>query len=250
MAALVTGRRKEREAVTDMAIEADGLGDRYHFLIRRLHSLSGVVPIGAFLCVHLSVNAAIIAGPDAFQYAVDQIHKMANLGILKAVEVLFIFLPIAFHAVVGVMIWLDGRPNPTRFHYCGNVRYAVQRWSGIVAMIFILLHLWHVHWIIPGGIDFDAHAASASAYQAMQAGWAGPVYAVGLLCAVFHLANGIWTFLITWGVTIGPKSQMRSGWVCGMIGMALALLGLGALFTLKNMEAPTPAAPTVTHEAH
>ncbi len=236
--------------MTGIAIEADGLGDRYHFLIRRLHSLSGIVPIGAFLCVHLSVNAALIAGPDAFQYAVDQIHKLANLGILKPVEVLFIFLPIAFHAVVGVIIWLDGRPNPTRFHYCGGVRYALQRWTGIAAMIFILVHLWHVHWIIPGGVDFDAHTAAASAFNALQAGWAAPVYAVGLLCAVFHLANGIWTFLITWGVTIGPKSQTRSAWVCGIIGIALTLLGLGALFTLKNMEAPTPAAQAVTNEAH
>ena len=94
-------RRKERTVVADVTADAGTISDKYHFLVRRLHSLSGIVPVGVFLCIHLSINASIIAGPRAFQYAVDQIHKLNNLGILKAVELLFIFAPIAFHAVVG-----------------------------------------------------------------------------------------------------------------------------------------------------
>ena len=67
--------------------------------------------------------------------------------------------------------------------------------------------------------------------------WTGPVYALGVLCSVYHLANGIWTFLITWGITVGPQSQARSGYVCAVIGIALGLLGLGALLKLKTMDA-------------
>jgi succinate dehydrogenase / fumarate reductase cytochrome b subunit len=235
--------------VTDVAAKADALGERSHFALRRLHSLSGIVPVGAFLCVHLSVNASIMAGADAFQFAVDQIHKLNNLGILKPVEVLFIFAPIAFHAILGVIIWLSGRQNVLEYRYCGNLRYTLQRWTGIITLVFILVHLWHVHWIIPGGIEFDAHAAAASTVVAMQASWSAPVYAIGVLCAVFHLANGVWTFLITWGVTIGPRSQTASAWVCAGIGVALGLLGIAALITLETMDAPV-SEPTALEQPH
>lgn len=223
--------------------------DQYHFILRRLHSLSGIVPVGVFLCVHLSVNASIMAGPRAFQFAVDQLHNLDRLGILKAVEVAFIFVPIAFHAVVGVLIWLSGRSNVIAYQHVGNLRYTLQRWTGIIAILFILTHLWHVHWIIPGGSGFDPHAAAQTTAEAMRAWWTGPVYAIGVLCAVFHFANGIWTFLITWGITIGPRSQTISGVVCAIIGIVLALLGMGAVITLKTMDASTPASPAAT-ESH
>lgn len=231
--------------MTGVAAEGTALDDRFHFVIRRLHSLTGIVPIGTFLCIHLSVNASIMAGPKAFQFAVDQIHNLNNLGILKLVEVLGIFLPIAFHAILGVFIWLEGKQNLTTYRYCGNTRYTLQRWTGVIAFAFILLHLWHVHWIIPGGYHFDAHAAASSTVTAMQSWWTAPAYAIGLLCAVFHLANGLWTFLITWGVTTGPKSQIKSAWLCGILGALLGLLGIGALITLETMDASTAAVSTV-----
>ncbi len=235
--------------VADVTAGTEAFSERYHFLIRRLHSLSGIIPVGVFLCIHMSVNASIIAGPNAFQYAVDQIHKLNNLGILKAVEVVFILIPIAFHGLVGLWIWLSSQPNMLRYRYGGNIRYTLQRWAGIVTFGFILVHLWHVHWVIPGGAEFDAHAAAETTRAALAAGWAGPAYFIGVLCAVFHLANGIWGFLIVWGVTIGPRSQVISGYVCALIGVVVGLLGLGALFTLKTMEAPppTPHAVTATH---
>ena len=228
-------------AVADVTAETETLSGRYHFLIRRLHSLSGIIPVGVFLCVHLSVNVSLIAGPQAFQFAVDQIHKLHNLGILKAVEVLFILLPIAFHALIGVIIWLSSMPNVSAYRYGSNVRYTLQRWTGLITIGFILVHLWHVHWVIPGGAEFDAHAAAETTLAAMSAWWTGPVYLVGVLCAVFHLANGIWTFLIVWGVTIGPESQRLSGRVCLIIGLVLGLFGLGALARLKTMDLSAPA---------
>lgn len=231
--------------MADTTAETGNLGERYHFAIRRIHSLSGIIPVGVFLCVHLSVNGAILAGPDSYQFAVDQIHILANLGILKPVEVAFIFLPIAFHAIVGVIIWLEGKPNLTAYKYGGNVRYVLQRWTGVIAFIFILLHLWHVHWIIPGGTEFDPHDAARTTVQAMTGWWTGPVYAIGVLCAVFHLANGIWTFLITWGVTIGPRSQALSGRVCLVIGIGLGLLGMASLIKIRSMDASTMTSPPV-----
>jgi succinate dehydrogenase / fumarate reductase cytochrome b subunit len=232
--------------VADVTADLGAFSDRYHFLLRRLHSLSGIVPVGVFLCIHLSVNASIMAGPRAFQFAVDQIHNLSNLGILKVVEVVFILIPIAFHAVVGVIIWLTSQPNVTRYRYGGNIRYTLQRWTGILAILFIIIHLRHVHWIL-GSAAFDAHDAAGSTVRAMAGAWTGLVYLIGVLCAVFHFANGIWTFLITWGVTIGPAAQRRSGYVCAVVGIILGLLGLGSLITLKTTDAVAPATAEQGH---
>lgn len=233
-----------------MTVDAGAVDERYYFLIRRLHSLTGIVPVGTFLCVHLSVNATIMAGPNAFQFAVDQIHNLNKLGILKAVEVLFIFMPIAFHAIVGVVIWLSGRPNVMAYQYCGNVRYMLQRITGIIALVFILVHLWQVHWIIPSGTQFDPHSAAQSVVALLDRWWTGPLYALGVISAVYHLANGIWTSLITWGITISPNSQKLSAYACIVIGLMLGLMGLGSLRTIKTMDTSTLPPPAAATESH
>jgi succinate dehydrogenase / fumarate reductase cytochrome b subunit len=200
------------------------------------------------------LNGALIAGGEAYQNAVNLVHSLDRVGVLKVVEVVFIFIPIAFHAILGIVIWLTSQPNVMAYRYGGNLRYTLQRWTALVTVVFILAHLWHVHWLgawLPGGAQFDPHAAPASAIAALDAWWLGPVYAIGVICAVFHFANGIWTFLIVWGITIGPRSQTLSGYVCAIIGVVLALLGLGSLCRLKTMDASTLTAPAVmeTHTA-
>ena len=49
---------------------------RHEFVIRRLHSLTGLVPVGAFLFVHFVTNVSILDGPATFQMRVDQIHSL------------------------------------------------------------------------------------------------------------------------------------------------------------------------------
>ncbi|MCP4592974.1 MAG: succinate dehydrogenase [bacterium] len=238
--------------MADVTAAAGGATERYHFLIRRLHSLTGIVPVGVFLCVHMLLNGSMLAGGEAYQNAVGLVHSLDKVGILKLVEVGFIFIPIAFHAIVGLMIWLTSAPNLTTYQYGGNVRYTLQRWSGIIALVFILVHLWHVHWLgkpFPYGAQFDPHDAPASAVAAMQAWWAGPAYAIGVLCAVYHFANGVWTFLITWGITVGPRAQRGAGFACAALGIVLGLIGLGSLCKLKTYDASESTAPAA-HSRH
>lgn len=216
------------------------------FLLRRLHSLSGIVPIGAFLVMHLGTNAMVAfnqPGEDYFQQQVDRIHALGPL--LIPVEILFIFIPIAFHAGLGVKIWLESKPNTMYYPYLANFRYMLQRVTGVIALIFIAVHLWHMHWLggYFGGGYFDPHDASRTAAGALQSGkwWAWPLYQVGIVSAVYHFANGIWTSLITWGITIGRDAQRKAGYVCAVFGIALAATGLIAMRGF--MTFPDPQAP-------
>lgn len=228
--------------------------ERYFFLLRRLHSLCGIVPVGVYLIVHLTVNSTVYFGADAFQ---DQVNKIHSLGVfLVPVEIVGIFLPILFHAILGVVIICQGSSNATNYRYGGNVRYTLQRVTGGIAFIFIMYHVWQTHKFfkgVGGGGAFDPHAARASIAAIMQsAGYIPWVYAIGMGSAVFHLANGIWTSLITWGITIGENAQRKSGYVCTALGIALFVLGMTSVLTLENVAAPPSEehAPAIRADAH
>lgn len=215
------------------------LADRHHFLIRRLHSLTGIVPVGVFVCIHLATNASILVPgePGAeFQRSVERIHALGPL--LVPVEIIGIFIPIAFHALLGVKIWLSSSPNARAYRYGSNVRYTIQRMTGMIVFAFILYHLWHMHWLGSplGGGAFALHdeagaaAGARTTAAALQASrWIPVVYALGIVATVFHLANGVWTSLITWGITIRPQTQRAAGYVCAVFGVLLGVAGLGAL---------------------
>ncbi len=117
---------------------------RYEFIIRRLHSLTGLVPVGAYLAFHLATNASILDGLDAYQTRVDQIAGLGPTTIFL-LEWPFIFLPIIFHAVIGILIVCRGERNVGSYPYLGNIRYTLQRWTGVIAFVFIFWHVFHMH---------------------------------------------------------------------------------------------------------
>jgi len=210
--------------------------ERHQFLIYRLFSLSGLVPVGAFLVVHLLTNSSILAGAGSFQARVDMIHSLGPL--LVPVEVAFIFLPLAFHAVVGFLIIANGLPNVGSYPYVGNVRYTLQRVSGMVAAVFIVGHIIQLHWLGRplGGGQFDPHYASSTAAVALQPMWISALYALGVLAAVFHFSNGLWTLGITWGIWTSPAAMRRANFVSIAVGVVLAAAGLGAISGMRNID--------------
>jgi succinate dehydrogenase / fumarate reductase cytochrome b subunit len=208
---------------------------RNQFLIYRLFSLSGLIPVGAFLVVHLLTNASVLGGAAAFQSRVDMIHGLGPL--LVPVEWAFIFLPMMFHAVVGFVIIANGLPNVGSYPYVGNVRYTLQRATGMIAFVFIVGHVIHLHWMgeALGGGKFAAEAATSSAATAIHPLLASILYAIGVLSAVFHLANGLWTLGITWGIWTSPAAMRRANAVSIVVGVVLAAAGLGAIGKLRDI---------------
>ncbi len=229
--------------------------DRHYLLLRRLHSLTGVVPIGAFLVPHLLTNSSIVwgrwlnpsrygdAGVETFQHEVNFIHSLPALVLL---EFGLIWLPIAFHAILGIVFARTGRFNVSRYPSVGNWRYTLQRLTGYVGLLFIVLHVtslrfdWDWWGLTPG---FDAERAASSTAEHFQRGaWGVPfavaLYLTGMLSLVYHFANGLWTAAITWGLTVRVPAQRRWGQVCAATGLLLAAAGVAAVvgFSLLNPE--------------
>jgi succinate dehydrogenase/fumarate reductase cytochrome b subunit (b558 family) len=199
--------------------------DRRHFLLKRLHSLSGVVPVGAFLLEHLWTNARAVYGRESFNRAVGEIQALPGLAYI---ELFGIFLPLVFHAVYGLVIAAQGRPNVGSYGYTRNWLYLLQRVSGVVAFAFIGVHLWQYRvQKLLGVLPWEDQYAALMTDLATPRWFA--VYFLGVTASVFHFANGLWLFGNTWGVTVSARSMKRSGVLCAAVGAALWVLGVNTL---------------------
>jgi succinate dehydrogenase / fumarate reductase, cytochrome b subunit len=223
------------------------IGGRYHFLLRRLHSLTGIV-FGGYLVVHLLVNATLIegsrhdGGPSVFQLQVDKIH---SLPFLAVVETLFIYLPILFHTVYGIWITLTGQPNVGHYSYKKNWFYFFQRVSAIVLVFFMLFHVLGMKGVFGGELGYALTFAPLEATQStvnhMKAAWwiGYVVYPIGILASCYHLANGFWTAGITWGLTISEHAQKRWGRACtGLFLLTLVCATMALVATLRDQYRP------------
>jgi succinate dehydrogenase / fumarate reductase cytochrome b subunit len=220
------------------------------FVLARLHSLFGIAPVGLFLCFHLTVNATMLAGPEKYQRAVEAIHQLDGLGVLLPLEVLLIFAPLLFHALYGVVILFKGSVNLPSYRYLGNARYVLQRASGIGLLLFILFHIWQMHWLGKpfGGALFvrsdpaDPLMAAGSVASAIRSSPLSlAMYSLGPAAAVFHLANGLWTAAITWGLTIGPRSQRLSGAACLALCAVVGAMAMATIHAFGVFRYPWPA---------
>ena len=220
---------------------------RHEFFIRRLHSFTGLIPVGGFMVFHLATNASIADGVEIFQYRVNVIHGLGPSTIML-LEWPFIFLPILFHAIVGMMIVSRGKRNVTAYPYPENIRYTLQRWTGVIAFFFIFWHVFHMHgwlkfeWWVDyvakplGGHQFDP-ARVITAAEAIQASiWIRLFYIVGVLCCVYHFVNGIWTAGITWGLWISPRAQRMASGLALVIGLFLGGVSVAALYGMSTID--------------
>ncbi len=238
--------------------DAQTFEDRHHFLLRKLHSLSGIVPIGVFLIEHLLTNSmAWYGGSEKYNQSVSFIRGLPYLPLL---EVFGIFLPIAFHAVYGIKIAMTAQPNVAQYPYLANRRYLLQRVTGYIAFLFLIVHLGKfrfAHWIglsdhhfleTPGGAFFEATRAGFVGWKPWGlevATWMVVLfYVVGLWAACYHFANGIWSFCVSWGITVGEKAQRRVGIGAAAVGVLLFFWGCMSLYAFAS---PTPQA-RVEHE--
>jgi succinate dehydrogenase / fumarate reductase cytochrome b subunit len=213
---------------------------RHQFILYRLFSLSGLIPVGAYLVVHLLTNASILNGPMSFQEQVDRIHSLGL--VLPLVEWVFIFLPLMFHATVGWLIISGAMPNTGSYPYASNIRYTMQRATGIIAFVFIVFHVIQLHHFFGapfkeiGGAAFDPEHAGSSAAVAIRPLWITILYAIGMLAVVYHFANGIWTQGITWGIWTSAAAQRRASWISGIVGVLLAIVGLSAIGGMATVD--------------
>jgi succinate dehydrogenase cytochrome b subunit len=52
---------------------------------------------------------------------------------------------------------------------------------------------------------------------------------LGILCASWHFAYGLWLFAAKWGITTGDGARRKFGYVCFAIGLLFVAVGAATM---------------------
>lgn len=197
------------------------------FLLRKLHQLTGIVPLGLFYFVHLFTNSKAMNGEAQYEKAVQDIH---DLPFLLLLEIFGIFIPLLFHSIYGVIISGEARMNNFAYGYGRNWFYTLQRMTGAFLFFFILFHVLNFRFgLIPGLNETPIAGNAGVAYNIVAAEFSIPwimiLYILGIAATAWHLGYGFWLFAVDWGIVIGEKAQRTALYAC--VALAVLLFGVG-----------------------
>ena len=200
------------------------------FILRKLHQLSGIVPLGIFLLEHFYTNSKALDGAAHFN---DAVKDLQSIPYILFVEIGGIFIPLIYHAVYGLVITVEARPNNLNYPYPRNWFYLIQRITGVILFFFIAFHVLNFRFgMIPGLNTISVATHPEDAFRIVSGEFRMIpifiIYVIGITATVWHLANGIWLFLVDWGITIGERAQRLAGYACIGFGIVLLLVGLNA----------------------
>ena len=200
------------------------------FVLRKLHQLTGIFPLAIFLLEHFYTNSKALTGAKDFNNAVVDLQ---SIPYILFVEIGGIFIPLIYHAVYGLVITAEARPNNLAYPYARNWFYTIQRITGIILFFFITFHVLNFRFgLIPGLNTMSVADHTDQAFNIVQREFRMVpifiVYVIGITATVWHLANGIWLFLVDWGITIGERAQRLTGYACIAFGVVLLAVGINA----------------------
>jgi succinate dehydrogenase / fumarate reductase cytochrome b subunit len=195
------------------------------FYYRKIHSLLGVIPIGAFLLEHFLTNWKSTKGNEAF---IDGVMWLHNIPFLLLIEIFFIWLPLVYHGIYGLYRVFISKNNVGRYHYGRNYMFMLQRVTGVITFVFIVWHTWETRWQVGLG-KVEVTDLGVLMHEIFSNPVFFVLYVIGIVAASFHLCNGMWAFLINWGITIGPRAQRISSYVWTVAFFLVAGLGIWAM---------------------
>jgi succinate dehydrogenase / fumarate reductase cytochrome b subunit len=196
---------------------------RTSYILDKLQSLSGVIPIGAFLAEHFWSNSYALVSVGKYNQVSEELQQIPWRII---VETCVLFIPILFHGLYGIYIWWKGKSNALGHPWMANWLYVLQRWTGIIAFIFIGWHLYTERFLGHGVTSY------ADVQRNMMNPWYVAFYIVGVTASSFHLGNGLWNFACKWGIAVSANAQRVAGWVGAAVAIAFTVAGVAIVIGL------------------
>lgn len=188
--------------------------------MHRIFSLTGVLPLGVFLVLHVMANGRALVSDVAFG---DTMRRVRGTPGIFAIELVLVFLPLLFHAVVGA--YLIAARRTLEPSVLAPALRAVHRAAGMIAFAFIAYHLYEyrLHLAVPGLREGDYYTALSSRLSSTTAG--APLramfYVLGIAAVALHFAVGLWGFVVARGWFVAPRARLLAGAGAGVVGLAL-----------------------------
>ena len=206
-------------------------GDR-SFVRARLGSLLAFFPLGIWSVNHLWNNLAAFQGAEKWSAAVTEYpHPAAQIA--TGVVVL---VPLALHTAWGIKRLASSRPNNIRYGFFANLKYALQRLSAIGLLLFLGAHLW-LAMLHPRLTTGRPEPFQDIAREMHFHGPTLAVYLLGTLGLAYHLANGLHTFTMGWGLVASRRALTKLNWLAVLLFLIFLAMGWGGVYALYSAVA-------------
>lgn len=213
--------------MSSAATTASVARSRGGFLSSRLGSLLAVLPLGVWTLGHLWNNLAAFQGESQWQAAVTQYpHPLAQFA-----TAIVVLLPLVLHAVWGIGRLFTTQPNNVRYGYFANLKYVLQRLSAIGLLLFIGAHLW-LAMLRPRFVEGRAETFADLSHEMHFHGPTFAVYVLGTLALAYHLANGLHTFAMGWGLVSSRRALRKLEAGVLLLFVVFLAMGWGAIYAL------------------
>ena len=174
------------------------------FMRSRLGSLLAVVPLGVWTIAHLWNNLSAFKGSAAWQADVTEYRHPIAFFASSTVAL----LPLVLHSIWGIGRLVTVQPNVTTYKFYGNLKYTLQRLSAIGVLLFLGAHIWLA--LLQPRITTGRGEAFADIAHEMRT---NPptlvVYVLGTLGVAYHLANGLHSFSMGWGIVTSQRALRK-----------------------------------------
>jgi succinate dehydrogenase / fumarate reductase cytochrome b subunit len=200
------------------------------FILRKLHQVTGIVPLGVFYFVHIYTNSTAMSGARVFDEHVQGIHDMPYL---LFIEILGIFVPLLYHSIYGIIISRETRVNVGHYSYARSWFYLNQRISGAYLFFFLIFHILNFRFGMIPGLNTTPVAGHANlAFSIVSNEFHSDViffiYVLGVVATAWHLAYGIFLFAVDCGIVIGERAQKVALYACIGLAVFLGAVGINA----------------------
>lgn len=203
---------------------AGAQSDHSQFFWRKLHSLTGIVPVGAYLVDHIWSNSYALVSASRYD---ETSQSLQTVPWRLALEICLIWLPLLYHGGYGVYVWWKGKNNVSQYPWVGNWMYTLQRYTGLFAFAFIAFHVYTERWLTHGKSTYaQVHAALTNPFYF----W---FYVLGVLAVSVHFGSGTWNFVCKWGLTITRRSQRMAGYLGVAIAVVLSVMSVAIVVGLR-----------------
>ena len=192
-----------------------GDSSRASTLARTAFSVTGILPLGTFVVVHVVAWSLAARRPELAE-------SSWSGGMLLAASLLLVWLPLTYHAGYGIACWLGVAPPPDA--PAGARRLC--RLTGPLALLFVLVHgfefgvpLW------TGTLSvLDLHGRlcdSLASTGGAGVPWRAALYLTGVALTVSHFAVGTYSLCLRWAWLRPRLSEAGLRRFCAGLGLIL-----------------------------
>ncbi len=181
--------------------------------------------------IHLWTYSSALSGRHAFEHGMPSEDSMPYAWLLEAG---LVWLPLAFHALYGIAISLEARPNLKSYPFARNWGYVWQRATGLIALLFIGYHAYQFPiQIALGKLQpqdvFSELCGSLSSTSSTGIPLVAVAYLVGVAATCYHFASGLTSFCFSWGITTSRRANRRVAGLSGLVAIVLFALGASSI---------------------